>query len=64
MLRKEHGLERKLEDSGYKLQESHNPTNQVIYLPDGQSIYVPPEEYRELGREGCMRKYNIPIGNC
>ena len=34
----------------------------VIPLPDGE-IHVGIQEYNELGREGCMKKYNIPLGN-
>ena len=33
----------------------------VIPLADGE-IHVDLKEYEELGREGCMKKYNIPLG--
>ena len=28
-----------------------------IVEPDGETIYVSKEEFDELGREGCVRKY-------
>jgi len=54
MLNKYTGLKEKI--------ENHDTGNYVIGLPDGQSIQVSLKEYEELGREGCMKKYNIPLG--
>ncbi len=34
----------------------------VIPIADGESIHVNRKEYEELGRAGCIEKYNIPLG--
>ena len=33
----------------------------VIPLADGE-IHVDLQEYKELGRTGCIQKYDIPLG--